>query len=265
VLLRYLRRSADHYSIRRRRAMATRSNWPSVDGELEFEDEFEGELEFEGEDEGEGFLGNLLGGLLGEGEAEDEFEFEGEDEGEGEEFLGRLVGGLFGEGEGEFEDEFEAEGFVNPQRRLYQDAHQMMEQIGRAASEAESEDEAEAFLPMLLPLAAKALPMLARRVAPRLLRRVAPRLTGLTRNLVRGLRRRRATRPYVRAVPTIVNRTTRRLATYAARGRPVTPAVAQRIFQVEARRVLSNPSVRRRVIRRSMLIQHNYYCGCGRR
>ena len=50
-----------------------------------------------------------------------------------------------------------------------------------------------------------------------------------------GLRRRRRTRPLVRTVPTIVNRTTRRLAAQAAKGRPVTPAVAQRVFQNETR------------------------------
>src|SRR5260370_12776181 len=106
--------------------------------ELELEDEFhEGELESEDESslEGEGWLGaigNVVGSMLGEGEAEledesafeseDESAFEAEDEFEGEDesslegegwlgTIGNVVGSLLGEGEEEFEDEsaFEAE------------------------------------------------------------------------------------------------------------------------------------------------------------
>jgi hypothetical protein len=92
--------------------------------ELELEDEFhEGELEGEDEAglEGEGWLGalgNIAGGLLGEGEdefeSEDEFEDEDEAGLEGEGWLGALgniAGSLLGEGEGEdeFEGEFEGE------------------------------------------------------------------------------------------------------------------------------------------------------------
>jgi hypothetical protein len=125
------------------------SSWSGVrEGELE--SEFEQEFEAEGEGESEEFLGglgNMLGGLLGEGEttAESEFEdeFEGMGEYEGENFsfgslfkkLGPILkkvakvaapmvgtailgpaGGALGKlaanalGESEFEDEFEAEG-----------------------------------------------------------------------------------------------------------------------------------------------------------
>jgi hypothetical protein len=125
------------------------SSWTGVrEGELE--SEFEQEFEAEGEGESEEFLGglgNMLGGLLGEGEttAESEFEdeFEGMGEYEGENFsfgslfkkLGPILkkvakvaapmvgtailgpaGGALGKlaanalGESEFEDEFEAEG-----------------------------------------------------------------------------------------------------------------------------------------------------------
>jgi hypothetical protein len=74
------------------------SNWPGV-RESELESEFEQEFEAEGEGEGEEFLGglgNVLGGLLGEGEttaaSEFEDEFEGMGESEGENFS---FGGLF--------------------------------------------------------------------------------------------------------------------------------------------------------------------------
>jgi hypothetical protein len=77
------------------------STWPGVQ-EGELESEFEQELEAEGE----GFLGDVVGGLLGEGETMAESEFEGEGESEGEGFLGDVVGGLLGEGELEGEQFF---------------------------------------------------------------------------------------------------------------------------------------------------------------
>jgi hypothetical protein len=86
--------------------------------ELELEDEFhesagEGEEEDEQEEEF-GAIGNIIGGLLGEGEEEleDEGELEDEDELEDEEefgAIGNILGGLLGEGEEELEDEDELE------------------------------------------------------------------------------------------------------------------------------------------------------------
>jgi hypothetical protein len=77
------------------------STWPGAQ-ESELESEFEQELE----SEGEGFLGDVVGGLLGEGEMMAESEFEGEGESEGEGFLGDIVGGLLGESELEGEQFF---------------------------------------------------------------------------------------------------------------------------------------------------------------
>ena len=152
-----------------------------LENEFEFESEFEGEGEFEfesefemeGEDEAEEFFGRLaqmarnqistpgsalrrvafgaaraavnqgsqaLGGALGGrlGRAD----------------LGRQIGGIVGSGlqnlipqqEYEFESEMEGEfeEFVNPLRRVYPDA--LMEHLGHAAAEAETEEEAEAFI-----------------------------------------------------------------------------------------------------------------------
>jgi hypothetical protein len=94
------------------------STWPGVQ-ESELESEFEQELGAEGEGflgdvvggllgegEGEDFLGDVVGGLLGEGEMMAESEFEGEGESEGEGFLGDIAGGLLGEGELEGEQFF---------------------------------------------------------------------------------------------------------------------------------------------------------------
>ena len=74
------------------------------------------------------------------------------------------------EAEGELEDEFEdededeAEGFVNPVRRIYQDA-ETMAHLARQAALTESEGEAEAFIGALVPLAAKIIPRAARVIA----------------------------------------------------------------------------------------------------
>jgi hypothetical protein len=90
------------------------SIWPGAQ-ESELESEFEQEFETEGEGEGVlGTIGNVLGGLLGEGETTAESEFEGEGEGIlGS--IGNVLGGLLGEseleGEFEFEGEFEGEAF----------------------------------------------------------------------------------------------------------------------------------------------------------
>jgi hypothetical protein len=69
------------------------SAWPGVQ-ESELESEFEQELEGEGESFSLGGIGNVLGGLLGEGETLAESEYEEE-----------------GESEGEWEGEYEGEGF----------------------------------------------------------------------------------------------------------------------------------------------------------
>ena len=69
--------------------------------ELEDEDYLQ-----EGEDED--FLGDVVGGLLGESEEEYEAH-DHELEGEEEDFLGDVVGGLLGESEDEFEYEDEDE------------------------------------------------------------------------------------------------------------------------------------------------------------
>jgi hypothetical protein len=84
-------------------------------------------------------------------------------------------------------------------------------------------------------------------------------LRGLLPHLVRGaavltriLRRRRATRPAVRAVPTIMRRTVATLKRQAAAGRPVTRQAAGRAAAVEVRRVLSSPAACAAAIRQNV-------------
>jgi hypothetical protein len=219
----------------------------------------------------------------GEFEAEAEGEFEGEEE--SEEFFRRLaslaaqaarspalrrigqaaarsaLGGLAGqgelEGELEWEDEYEGEEEANPIRRVYPDA--LMEHIGHAASQTESEAEAEAFVGALVPLAARLVP----RVAPAIMR-AAPQLIRGVARVTRTLRRNPATRPLVRAVPTIVRRTTASLARRVARGQAVTPRTAVRTLAGQTARVLSSPQQCVHAYRRSRALDRRYHVAARR-
>jgi len=230
--------------------------------EEEYEAEYEGEYEAEGEEESEEFFRQLAGlasqaaqspalrrigqaaarramrGVVGQGELEGELELEGE-----------------WEAEYEGEEEYEAE--ANPIRRVYPDA--LMEHLGHAASEAESEAEAEAFVGALIPLAARVIP----RVAPAIMR-AAPQLIRGVARVTRTLRRNPATRPLVRAVPTIVRRTTANLARRVARGQPVTPQVAVRALAGQTAQVLSSPQQCVHAYRRSRALDRRYHAAAGR-
>lgn len=228
-------------------------------GEMEFELEGFGEGEGEFEFEGEGEFESELEGEL-EGEVESELEGEGE-------FQSELEGEL--EGEFEFESEFEG---PNPVNRIYPDA--MMEHMGLAAMEAESEFEAaEHFLPLipmvaskLLPLAAKALPKIASKVLPRIARtitRATPRLTRSVTHLTRALHRNPQTRHLVRIVPSVARRTVASIVKRAAAGRPVSPTAATRILARQRRFVLGNPKIRRLALRRSRHMDRRFHRAGG--
>jgi len=100
----------------------------------------------------------------------------------------------------------------------------------RAATEAEAEAMAGAATIATLAPADRAA-----------LRQVLPHMVRGTAILTRVLRRRRITRPVVRAVPTIVRRTARTLRRQAAAGRPVTRRTAARAMAGQTRRVLASP------------------------
>jgi hypothetical protein len=86
-------------------------------------------------------------------------------------------------------------------------------------------------------------------------------LQALLPNMVRGaalltniLRRRRMTRPVVRAVPTIMRRTVATLKRRAAAGRPITRRAAGRVAAGQVRRVLGNPSACAAAIRQNVRV-----------
>jgi hypothetical protein len=249
-------------------------------------------MEYEGESEGEEFLGglgNVLGGLLGEGEAlaesESEFEFEDELEGEfeGEQFFGGLfkklgpilkkvakvaapmvgtailgpAGGALGNvvsnalGEGEFEGEFESEFELEAEdesefegegeeeaaseiaNHPMTEYEAMAEFMAEAASHAGGQGEAEA-------MAGAAMVTVLSPRDRRALRRLLPHLIRGAGVLTRILHRHRATRPVVRAVPTIMRRSVRQLKRRAAAGKPITRRTAARTTAREVRRVLGS-------------------------
>jgi hypothetical protein len=236
----------------------------SLLGQGEYEDENEGELEYEleGEYESEEFLrriargvgsfvrraapvlknvarvaapivgtavGGPLGGIIGgiASSALGEGEFEHELEGEFEYEL-----------EGEFEDEYEATPPLNPQTA-------QAELMAAVASRAQTDMEAEAM--------AGAATVYAISPADRAaLRAILPHLVRGTAILTRVLRRRRVTRPAIRTVPTIVQRTTRVLVNRAAAGQPVTRRVAARVMSAQTRRVLSSPRASTQAITRNV-------------
>jgi hypothetical protein len=76
----------------------------------------------------------------------------------------------------------------------------------------------------------------------RALRRILPHLVRGTAILTRILRRQKATRPAVRAVPTIIRRTVKDLKRQATAGKPVTRKAAGRAAASQIRKVLTSPS-----------------------
>src|SRR5262249_23605717 len=88
----------------------------------------------------------------------------------------------------------------------------------------------------------------------RALRRILPDLIRGVAVLTRILRRRRITRPAVRAVPTIVRRTIVTLKRQAAAGQPITRRAAGRAAAVQVRRVLGNPSACAAAIRQNVRV-----------
>lgn len=172
--------------------------------------------------------------------------------------LGKAAGSLLGEQElaHEFESpelahefgqqEFEQHEFETheaAQEVAHEIAHHeithheaLAEMMAEAASQEQQEGEAEA-------MAGAAVVSV---ISPRdrqALRRILPHLVRGAAILTRILRRRRITRPAVRAVPTIVRRTVSTLKRQAAAGRPVTRRTAARAAATQVRTVLGNPAV----------------------
>jgi len=187
-------------------------------------------------------IGGPLGGMLGK--AAGSF-LEGESEGE------------FHEHEGEFEGEFESE-FEGESEMVHEIAHHelshheaLAELMAEAAAHEQHEGEAEAMA------GAAALTVISP-ADRRALRRIMPHLVRGTAILTRILRRRRATRPMVRAVPTVIRRTIRDLKKQAAKGVPITRRTAAKAAARQVRRVLSSPRACTAAISRNVRTSRAY-------
>jgi len=174
----------------------------------------------------------------------------------------------------EDEDEGEDEDELSPIRKVYSDA--VMEHLGELAAEAETEDEAaEHFLPLIGMAASKLLPVVARAIAPAARRalpkiakavtRLTPRLTKSVGTLARKLHRSPATRPLLRAVPSIARRTVHSIARQVAHNRPITGRTAIRTLAKQTRRVLGHHRHRHHALRRHGRLDRRLHYRLGHR
>jgi hypothetical protein len=169
----------------------------------------------------------------------------------------RILDFSLGEGEGEFEGEFESE-FEGEQEMAHEIAthglsqnEALAEMMAEAASQQENEGEAEA-------MAGAAVITVLSPSDRRALRRIMKHLVSGGAVLARLLRRRRATRPLVRAVPTIMRRTVKNLKRRAAKGMPITRKAAGREAAKQVRRVLSSPKACTAAVSRNFKVSRSY-------
>jgi len=159
----------------------------------------------------------------------------------------------------------------------------LMEHLGHAAAEAESNGESFAFLAPLLPLAAKALPLLAKSVLPKLLpkvsqvfTKVAPKLFQGLKGVARTLRSNPAGKQLVRTLPRVMQRTVSDIARQTAAGQTVTPQRAVQTLARQTAQVLGNPRTVVQCVRRAATVDRNFHqslshrcgppqntCGCS--
>jgi hypothetical protein len=205
-----------------------------------------------------GPFGAILGRVASQALGEEEFEQQGEQhEFEQHEFeQHELEQHEFEQHEGshEFEFESEFEHHESAQEVAQEIAHHevshheaLAEVMAEAASHEQSEAQAEAMM------GAAVATVLSPRDR-RALRRLLPHLVRGAAVLTRVLRRRRITRPAVRAVPTIMRRTVATLKRQAAAGQPITRRVAGRAAATQVRRVLGNPSACAAAIRQNVRV-----------
>lgn len=170
--------------------------------------------------------------------------------------------------ESEFESEWEASPQSFAQSFLSHEAGPsatLMEHLGHAAAEAESNGESFAFLAPLLPLALKALP-LAAKALPKILPKAASMISKVAPKLIKGvnavaktLRTNPASRPLVRALPKVVQQTAADLARQVAAGQKITPQTAARTLAKQTAQVLGNPQAVVQCVRRSQAIDRRFH------
>jgi hypothetical protein len=167
-----------------------------------------------------GPAGAMIGGKLGSfvGNLEDEeLAFDGYD-GYGD-----------GEDESDSEDEMNAEDFMDFEGEDEDVAEYMADIAAKAPNSIDSGAMAGAIT---ITIASK---------APLQVKAVSPTLSSGAARLTKLMKNNPATKPLVKVVPSIAKKTVATLARKAAKGKPVTPAIAKRVMAKHAMRVLSNP------------------------
>lgn len=130
---------------------------------------------------------------------------------------------------------------------------ELMEYLGRAATETESEAEAAAFIGALIP------------IADRIISSTKPVLTRNSPALMRGLvaatqalRRHPETRPLVRTIPTIVRRTAASMNQQLQQGMPANQKTALQSLARQTQALLSSPQQSIQTLKRSQAAVRHY-------
>lgn len=163
-------------------------------------------------------LGGMVGGMLGE----EEYELEGE--------------GFGPEPEFEFEQEWESGALQEDESEAFgldSFTDSLAESLATQAAESESEAESSALLGGVTIHIISGAPVSVRRVSPVLLRSAS--------RLGRFLRRRRNTRPLVKAIPKIQKEAVKMLTNHAQKGGKVTPAIASKAMAKATAKTLGTP------------------------
>jgi hypothetical protein len=215
-----------------------------------------------------GPVGGVLGGIASRALGEEEAGMPEWEQHEGvhefEEELGAQEWELAGAHE--FEEELGAHEWEHPEQAHEFEHHESSQEIAHEISHHEVAHH-EALAEIMAEAAsheqneAQAEAMMGAAVVTVLSPRDRRALQALLPNMVRGaalltniLRRRRMTRPAVRAVPTIMRRTVATLKRRAAAGQPINRRAAGRAAAIEVRRVLGNPSACAAAIRQNIRV-----------
>ena len=129
----------------------------------------------------------------------------------------------------------------------------LMEVLAAEAAEADSEEEADAFIGAILPLATSLIPKLVP-AAAKVGQAVLPSLVSGAKNLVSTLWKQPATRQLIQTIPTMARGTAATIAKQVAAGRPVThnppsapsPGRPRRYSRIRRRRRPSSSDASRR-------------------
>lgn len=140
----------------------------------------------------------------------------------------------------------------------------LMEHLAHAASEAESDGEAFAFLAPLVPMAMKALPMALKagsKLAAKLLPRVAPKLIKGVNGVAKTLRSSPSTKPLVQAIPRVVQQATADIARQASSGIPIDEDAALQTFARDVAKMLGDANVVMQILARAKQFDRRFHAG----